>query len=253
MYSGGIGSWGAAWRVLNRYPETKPVLLFADTLIEDADLYRFLEEGAAALGCELIKITEGRTPWEVFRDVRFLGNTRVDPCSRVLKREPLRRWLETNCDPGDTIVHLGMDYTEIHRYERAQPHWKPWMIAAPLCEPPYPSKRDIAAALSEFGIAPPRLYALGFPHNNCGGGCVKAGQGHFARLLRKLPAVYDEWERNEEALRGELGDVAILRDRTGGETRPLPLRDLRERISTAPHTIDMFDIGGCACFEEPSA
>ncbi len=26
-----------------------------------------------------------------------------------------------------------------------------------------------------FGIEPPRLYKMGFKHNNCGGACVKAG------------------------------------------------------------------------------
>lgn len=49
MYSGGIGSWGTAEVVRNRAYEWDITLLFADTLNEDADLYRFLkEEGACA-------------------------------------------------------------------------------------------------------------------------------------------------------------------------------------------------------------
>ena len=92
-----------------------------------------------------------------------------------------------------------------------------------------------------------RLYQLGASHANCGGGCIKMGQGGFARLLRSMPERFREWEENEERLRAQLGDVAILRDRTGGQTRPLPLRVLRERIE-AGYRPDLFSIGGCGCF-----
>ena len=48
-------------------------------------------------------------------------------------------------------------------------------------------------------------------------------------LLRVLPEVYAEWERQEEGLRIEFGkDVAILRDRRGGVTKPLPLSTFRQ-------------------------
>ena len=79
MFSGGIGSWAAAKRVVNENGSEETVLMFADTLIEDADLYRFLREGAANVGGQLVVLTEGRTPFQVFRDVRFLGN---EPGSR---------------------------------------------------------------------------------------------------------------------------------------------------------------------------
>ena len=123
---------------------------------------------------------------------------------------------------------------------------------APLCDPPYLTKDDVRAWLVREGVAEPRLYALGFAHNNCGGGCVKAGVGHFAHLYRALPEVFAEWERNEETLRGQLGDVAILRDRTGGATKPLPLVQLRRRLE-AGYEPDLFDIGGCGCFVDDTA
>ena len=108
----------------------------------------------------------------------------------------------------------------------------------------------IRVDVEDIGIKAPRLYKLGFAHNNCGGGCVKAGQGHFGHLLKVLPDVYADWERNEEALREDLGDVAILRDRTGGTTGPLTLRVLRERIEEG-QPYDLWEVGGCACFDEP--
>lgn len=41
--SGGVGSWFAGRRWIDRHGADDTVLLFADTLIEDPDLYRFPE------------------------------------------------------------------------------------------------------------------------------------------------------------------------------------------------------------------
>jgi hypothetical protein len=247
MFSGGIGSYAAARRVVDRYGPNDVVLLFADTRIEDEDLYRFVDEAASDLGLELVRVVDGRTIWDVFRDERYLGNSRVDPCSKLLKRVPLRKWLETNRDPADTVVYLGIDWSESARFDGARSRWLPWTVEAPLCEKPYLEKRDAIAELGLRGIRPPRLYELGFPHNNCGGGCVKAGQAQFARLLREFPERFAEWETNEESIRRELDkDVAILRDERGGTTKPLTLAKLRARIE-ADQTIDVFDWGGCGC------
>jgi hypothetical protein len=210
MFSSGAGSWAAAKRVAEQHGTEGLVLLFADTLIEDEDNYRFLDEAAANIGVQPTTVAEGRDPWQVFFDVRFLGNTRIDPCSRVLKRELLR--------------------------------------------PPAMSKDEALAWLRAEGIEPPRLYAAGFPHANCGGFCVKGGQAQFATLLRWNPERYAYHERREQELREYLGaDVAILRDRTGGETRPLTLRAFRERLEAQPSLFDADEWGACACFTPSEA
>jgi hypothetical protein len=250
MYSGGIASWATARRVAERYGAEGMILLFADTLMEDGDLYRFLDESAKDVGGTLVKLAEGRDPWQVFFDVRFLGNTRVDPCSRVLKRELLRRWLDEHYAPEEAVVHLGFDWTEVHRFERAGGYWKPWTVMAPMTEPPLIDRADLLADLRARGIEPPRLYALGFPHNNCGGFCIKAGQAHFVHLLRTMPERYAYHERREQELREYLGaDVAILRDRRGGAVRPYTLRELRENVQGEGQlALDGDEWGGCGCF-----
>lgn len=247
MFSGGIGSWAAAKRVASRVGLANLTLLFTDTRSEDADTYRFLRDAAANVGAPLVTIADGRTIWEVFRDVRFLGNSRADPCSQILKRQLADRWLVEHHDPTNTIAYVGIDWTESHRYVRLHQRKLPWRYEAPLCEPPFLSKNDLHDWARREGLVMQRLYRLGMPHANCGGGCVKAGIGHFARLLRADPERYHQWERQEAALRDELGDVSILRDRTGTATTPLTLRALRERIEGGGQ-VDMFAIGGCGCF-----
>ncbi len=254
MFSGGIGSWATANRVASWHGVDGLILLFADTLMEDEDLYRFLDEAAANVGGRLVRVAEGRDPWQVFFDVRFLGNTRIDPCSRVLKRELLRKWLEDNCDPTDTTVYLGIDWSESHRFDRAAKYWAPWTCEAPLCHEPYRDKGFWLDLLRKTGIEPPTLYADGFAHNNCGGFCIKAGQAQFELLLRKHPDRYAYHERREQELRDHLGkDVAVLRDRRYTPTRPLTLRAFRERLERQPSLFDSDEWGGCSCFVPEAA
>jgi hypothetical protein len=243
FFSGGVGSWAAAKRVVEKFGTADTTLLFTDTCMEDEDLYRFIIEAAFNVGAPLVRIADGRTPWDVFFDKRFLGNSRVDPCSEVLKRKLADQWLTDNCDPADTVCYVGIDWTEQHRIERLAPRKLPWIYEASMCEPPYLDKKAILAWLKKEGIKPPRLYDMGFAHNNCGGFCIKAGQGHFANLLRTMPERYAFHEDQEQQLRHHLGkDVSILKD-------GLTLRDLRAKIQSQGQ-IDLFEIGGCGCFTD---
>jgi hypothetical protein len=291
MFSGGASSFVTASRVRRAVKQT-PTLLFCDTEIEDNDLYRFLIESAAFIGGQpaapdllerariipevgepdrhaylralatdtmrsiphLLWLSDGRTPWEVFKDVRFIGNSRIAACSHKLKQDVARAWLDANCDPANTTIYLGIHWSEEERFygtansKGARDLWLPWKCESPLCESPLIPANAIPEEIKAAGIELPRLYAMGFSHNNCGGFCVRAGQGHFKRLLATLPARYAHHEAQENAMREFLGkDVSILRDRRGGALRPLTLSEFRARIAeSAP--VDETDIGGCGCF-----
>lgn len=249
--SSGVGS-AYAWHLTRVEHGERAMGLFADVNGEDDDNYRFLADAHAAIGGELVRLDNGgRTIWDVFRERRFLGNTRVDLCSRILKREAILAWLEEHCDPQTTRLVLGIDWTEEHRFERARARWAAdgWAAEAPLCARAR-DKSDAERWLAEIGVARPRLYDLGFSHANCGGGCVKAGVGQFRHLLRVLPERFAEWEAEEAGMRDLLGDVAILRDRSDGETRPLPLSQLRKQLEQQPALFADGDWGACGCFSD---
>jgi len=251
MFSGGAGSWAAAKRVAERHGTDDLYLLFADTMMEDEDLYRFLDEAASNVGGQLVRIADGRTPWDVFFDERYLGNTRADPCSKILKRKFIDRWLIEHCDPDKTTIYVGIDWTEEHRYTRLRDRRAEdgWSYEAPMCAAPWMTKDMILDWIRAEGIEPPRLYAMGFAHNNCGGFCIKAGIGHFVTLLRQMPERYAYHEAKEQEIRAYLGrdDIAILRDRRNGQAKPITLQELRKRIEGGDQ-FDLLDIGGCGCF-----
>ncbi len=254
--SGGVASWLAAKRMAEKYGRAQLILLFADTKAEEKSTYRFIEECVADIGtCYGFHIlSDGRTPWELFRDRRFLSNNRVDHCSQYLKRELLDRWVKARFTSANSVQVFGYDWTEGHRLEKLRKRFSPWPVEAPLCgEVPagasiFDAKPWIIQQARNAGLSIPFLYSQGFSHNNCGGKCVKAGQAHWAQLFRVLPAVYAEAEMEEGKLRVQLGNVAILRDRTGGKSRPLPLSEFRARIEAEDY--DKFDFGSCSCFTE---
>jgi hypothetical protein len=300
MFSAGGGSWAVAKRVAERHGTIDLTLLFTDTLMEDEDAYRFLVEGAAnVLGADipsqlvpqvyqfpdwndrsafkmfvqglrlefeshlpgLVWLARGGDIWDVFREQRFLGNSSVDPCSKLLKRKMAAAWLKANCDPARTIVYVGIDKFEEHRFDdgdsggvRPRRAKDGWRYEAPLCDAPFISPFDVRALMKAEGIAPPRLYAMGYPHNNCGGGCCKMGHAQAALLLRTQPGRYRRFEDEEASIRLMLGaDVSMLTDRSGGGTKkPLTLRALRERIENRPQISLEFDDwnAGCSCFLE---
>lgn len=86
-FSFGEGSWAAAKVLAKEVGVENMILLFADTLWEDEETYKWGEDAAANVGAKLVRIADGRNPLQVFRDERYLGNSRADPCSKILKRE----------------------------------------------------------------------------------------------------------------------------------------------------------------------
>jgi hypothetical protein len=235
MFSGGLGSFETAARVIDQHGTDGVVLLFTDVKYEDADLYRFLDDAERVLGVPITRLADGRDIWQVMRDHRFLANSRVDPCSRVLKREVADAWRKAHCDPATTTIYVGIDHTEAHRFVKLQRIFalQGWHVEAPLVADMSYSRAVVEARLARLGVAIPYLYTVGAPHNNCKGGCVKAGIKHWIQVLQTLPHVYAEWEGNEQGMRDFLGrdDIAMLVDRRGGgKRRPMTLTQLRRRV-----------------------
>jgi 3'-phosphoadenosine 5'-phosphosulfate sulfotransferase (PAPS reductase)/FAD synthetase len=271
FYSGGEASWAAAKRWAANHGAENLTLLFTDTRMEGPDLYRFLQEGAENIGAPLVWLKDGRDIWQVFDDEKMLGNSGKDPCSKVLKRKPAQKWLKENCDPAETELIFGLDWSEFHRFDAPPKNGRTersgvknvyarlgWPhVVAPLCDPPYLTRRQIGRWVEDEGMKRPKLYLEGFSHNNCGGGCVKAGKGHWAHLLKMRPETYAVWEAGEIAFNakrpGKPFQTILQIIQQGRPNMPISLTELRERVQTAPQTIDMFEIGGCGCFVEDEA
>jgi hypothetical protein len=248
--SGGLTSFEALRRALAQHGKENVHAIFADTMIEDEDLYRFLDDQERYFGIKIERVRDGRTPFQVMKDERCIKLPKFDmaPCSKILKHRTIDRYLEANYAPGTYTRVFGMDWTEMHRVKHLTASLAPQPVWFPLIEKPYVDKCHIAAELERIGIKVPRLYEMGFTHNNCGGGCVKAGQAHWANLYYTMPERYAVWEAHEQAMQVHLKkEVTILREQIDGEMHTLSLKDFRERLESGG-SYDKDDWGGCGCF-----
>ena len=246
--SSGAASYVAARRVAKRYGTNNLWLLFADTSIEDEDNYRFLADCVKILGGNFVHLKDGRTPWDIFFQEKFISS-RSSNCSRRLKILPCKRWIaECEFPPQETTLHFGIGWEEIHRMEAIRKNWQPYKVDAPLCwevgEFGWADRYHIMQTLKADNLIRPRLYDMGFAHANCGGFCIKAGKKHFRRLLEQLPERFDYHARQEAEFRKlpNRQNAGILWQRSQEEV--LTLEDFRafhEDVSSEAE-------GGCGCF-----
>lgn len=192
------------------------ILYFNDTGWEDADLHRYLKDLSDYLGIPITEDSDGRTVEQMAYDKRFLPNNRIPVCSRLLKAERLQSFAKQ----GDK-VYFGIGIHEINRAARIRSIYQPKSIFTefPLIDRKLDSNgaREIMAAT---GIPRPRMYAEGFEHNNCAGGCVRQGARQWRHLLRVRPDVYADRERFEREFSERVTPATFLKD--------ISLQSLRE-------------------------
>lgn len=215
-----------------------------------------LRERAAIRLPELVWLVEGRDPWEVFRDERFLGNSSVDPCSKILKRKSLDRW-RAQWDRATSVFYVGIGEHEAHRYDDGQgggiaPRMaeKGWNYQAPLVEPTAFNAASPLALMRAHGLEPARNYRLGYIHDNCGGFCCKAGIAHWRQRRRVHPDRFAYDSAMEQKMRTFLSaDVSMLEDRRGGVRQPMTLETLAGRMDAEPQLGLFYAEGesGCGC------
>lgn len=249
--SGGVSSAVAADRVINRYGRQQVTLWFADTSWEDDDLYRFLDDCMARWGGELVRYRDGRTPLEVAEDVQLIPNQKRAPCTRILKIEPFVRFLQTVTKP--VTVHLGLDWTELHRMEAPKRNYEAIdgvTVDFPLMWIPYEMHNYFDVIRQDWGIETPQLYKMGFPHNNCGGRCVKQGMREWKRLQMHMPERFNEvrdWEQAQRAKGGARAQYAITRDQSGRTVTPITLAELESSWQPEPNQPVQEDMFSCFC------
>lgn len=210
FFSGGKGSFAVACLVKEKYPDDNIILYFTDTKWEDEDLYRFIDEASDKLKLPMLTHADGRNPIELMYDQKVVFNSRIGQCSIVLKVNVASNFIKKGIEPKivkwrnkqylkdqnfreNAILYFGIDWTEMHRLDPVQRNWKPFKVEAPLVD----EVVNVDELLDKYDIKQPRLYDLGFAHNNCKGRCVKAGQGHFTNLKEKLPGTFKEIKEQE--------------------------------------------------------
>ena len=151
---------------------------------------------------------------EVFNRVRFMRGPKGAPCTRILKRELLRKWSK----PDDVLV-FGFTAEESDRWDDFQERNPDTKAIAPLIDKGL-SKDDCKSMVQRAGIELPLMYRLGYDNANCKG-CVKGGEGYFRAIREDFPEDFEALCKVQD----ELGPGSYLHRNRKTEVR-YSLRDL---------------------------
>ncbi len=254
-YSGGLMSFGAAKLACERFGPENVCLLFADTGAESDDSYRFIVQTASYLGAHLEIVRRmskhSRTyirAWDMFEERKLIASNRVGICTEHLKREPLNNWIAAHAPNAVNVIGFSIEESErIERLKKARPQVT-WYF--PLAEKPYTDVCTILSWLKEANIEMPSAYRKGMNHNNCNGGCFKAGIGHWARLLEVAPEVFAYHERREQEFQKKTGRSYTILKRSCRSSekgwRHYPLSELRADYKAGRIKASSFRLP-CAC------
>lgn len=228
-FSTGLSSALMTLRVIEKFGKENTKIVFMDTLIEDEDNYRFMQDFENKFGVKIEKISYGLTPYELFDKQNIVPNQRVAPCTFTLKINQFKKYLE-ELNLKDITINIGYDYKEIHRVERTKQNYESlgYKVDFPLLWKPIIERDYKEIFINDYGINPPRMYFMGYSHANCGGMCIKQGMKDWKITFYQFPERFKkvmEWEKKRE------GKFTILKDRRsksltdGSKFKPLSLEN----------------------------
>ena len=241
-FSSGLSSAITAVRVLDKHPDA--LLVFMDTNFEDEDNYRFMSDFENRFGVKIMRLADGRTPYEVSRAEHVIPNNSLAPCTFRLKIDLFKNFLLYL--GREATIYIGYDYSEMHRIASTTKNYEDmgYKVDYPLLWKPLETRRYTDVVRIDWGIEAPRMYRLGYTHANCGGRCVKQGQGDWIRTLINFPERFAEIEAWENDMRkNEVNsNYALLKSQTLEGRKPLTLTELRERYEREHNDPVLFDM-----------
>jgi len=171
-------------------------VVYCDTGGEHASNAKFLLDVEDWLGVpiKVLRNTEGYTDhFDVYRKTKYLVGVRGARCTIELKKK-----LRYEFQLPDDIHVFGYTSEEAHRaafFDQNNPElYTDWILIRNNV-----SKDDCLGVLWQERIQIPRLYELGYNHNNCIG-CVKGGKGYWNQVRKDFPAVFTEMAEIEREI-----------------------------------------------------
>lgn len=209
--------------LINQFDEV--VVAYCKIKEEHSDNDRFLIECQRWFGKEVtVLMHEGYAGsiYNVF-EKNYMRTPAGSPCTRALKKQ-----VRTKFQRDDDVQIFGFTLGEEKRaidFERNNPtlQLEQILIDAQL------DKTDCLAMVARAGIELPKMYKLGYEHNNCVG-CVKGGMGYWNKIRKDFPAEFKRMADFEK----RKGYTVLKEPKTGD---PLYLHDLdpeRGRFADEP-------------------
>lgn len=215
-WSGGVTSAVACKIAVDLYGVKNMRIIFIDTMNEDDDTYRFMNDCSDWYGIkiETIKSEKHNSVQDVWRRYKALNNAKGAVCSSEMKRLVRETWEKKN-EWKNQIFGFELD-----EYKRA----KSMVLNHPQTKPLFPlmmygmTKKNCIEMVQDAEIEIPKMYKLGFLNNNCWKtGCVQGGIGYWQKMCREFPEKFDTMADMEHELTNAKGKpVTMLKDQSVG-------------------------------------
>jgi hypothetical protein len=192
-FSSGCSSFVAA------YHGEPDRIVYIDVANQHPDSMRFLRDAEKVPGreIEIIKSSEYASVDDVIERRRYINGPAGAACTPMLKKRVRQQWERDN-PTGDDVYIRGYDVNEKRRSDRIVPAQPEARNEFPLIERGL-TKSDCHGICSRLGLKRPVMYDMGYPNNNCLG-CVKGGMGHWNRIRRDFPDVFERRARQEREI-----------------------------------------------------
>jgi hypothetical protein len=224
-FSCGASSAVAAKIVLNsadylsRYTDIQ--VLYCKVAEEHSDNLRFLRDCENWLNRE-IKILENTkykgSIYNVFKH-NYMNTPQGSPCTRALKRQ-----VRSDFSQSDDTHIFGYTYEEEKRAISFETRNPTLLVEWPLIDHIL-TKENCLAMVKNAGIELPKMYQLGYEHNNCIG-CVKGGMGYWNKIRKDFPDVFNKMAAFELAKGYTVLKERVKKPDGTVKSQPLYLKDL---------------------------
>lgn len=178
-FSNGASSAVMTKLATQRYDNT--VIVYCDPGGEHESNKRFLRDCEQWIGQPIIVLKNQKyvDHFDVFRQKRYIAGVKGAACTKRLKIDLKRKFSEP-----DDIHLLGYTIEEVKRAKRFDDRHSElteWLLINENI-----TKADCLGLLSKAGIELPKMYELGYNHNNCIG-CCKGGMGYWNKIRIDFP------------------------------------------------------------------
>ena len=187
---GRVISWfscGAASAVATKIA-APDVIAYCDTGSEDFDNARFSHDCEQWFGMPITSLRSEKfsSTWDVWERKKYIAGISGAPCTGELKINPRLAFQH----PDDVHVFgYTADGSDMERARLLRENWPDLNISTPLIDNGI-TKANCLAMIQAAGIAPPRVYAMGFPNANCIPCCKATSPDYWSLVRREFPAEF---------------------------------------------------------------
>jgi len=144
-------------------------------------------------GITILKNDKYKDHFDVFKKTKYLQGIKGARCTTELKKK-----LRIEYQKPDDIHIFGYTFDEKHRAEKFE-NYNPELSVDWILVENQITKENCLGIIWQSGIKMPKMYDLGYNHNNCIG-CVKGGKGYWNKIRKDFPEHFNKMAKIERKI-----------------------------------------------------